>query len=166
MTVRTIGPLGTLLAIGLATAGTAGATTLIPMSVDDMATTADTVVIATVSDQQVVRDAGAVNTLVTLTVEETVTGNPGDSVTVRVPGGSFESNGIAVGEVNAGAPIFAMDQEVALFLSPADGAGARQILGYSQGQFNVNEGMVRVPEFGAPVSLERFTTRIQAMTNP
>lgn len=149
------------LALGLAFLGSVQATTLEKMHVDDMSAVADTVIVGTVSGQETVNDNG-ISRVITFRVDDAVTGRPGREVTVRVPGGSIESGGIRVGEINAGEPAFGLEAQTVLFLTPAGDDGHRRILGYSQGQFAVRDGMVQVPDLAATLSLADFKARIKA----
>jgi len=154
--------LGLLLAAGLAVVGTAQATTLTKMHVDDMAVTADTVIVGQLAGQETIHDGGAISRLLTFTVEEAVTGKPGERVMVTLPGGSIETAGIRVGEVNAGVPVFTLDSSSVLFLTETDADGHRQILGFSQGSFAISNGEVQVSDLGATLSLADFKARIKA----
>ena len=157
---------GALLAVGLTVSGGVAATTLKHMHVDEMSGAADAVIVGTVQSQEVVRDGNAINTLITFSVNDAITGQPGQSVDVLVPGGSMVSNGIRVGEVNAGVGFFAGNTENVLFLSEPNANGQRAILGYSQGQFAVVDGMVAVGDLGRAITLDEFKTRIRANATP
>lgn len=153
---------GALLALGLVASSGVLATTLTHMHVDDMSGAADTVIVGKVQSQETVRANNAINTVLTVAVEDTITGQAGSTVEVLVPGGNVVSGGFRIGEVNAGVGVYGIDSELVMFLTPADAAGQRQIVGYSQGQFNVNSGMVSIPELGAPLTLDQFKARIRA----
>ena len=158
--------LGATLAVGLAVSGGASATTLTHMHVDDMSGAADTVIVGTVESQQTLRDGNAINTLVTFAVEDAITGQPGSTVEVLVPGGNTVSNGIRVGEVNAGVGVYGIDSESVLFLTAPNAEGQRTVLGFSQGQFAVINGMVAVADLGGAISLDEFKSRIRANATP
>ena len=159
-------PLGLLMALGLLSAGTAQATTLTAISLDEMSASADAVILGKVSNQEAVRIGNAINTVVTFDVMDSVVGNPGSSVSVLVPGGSIESAGFRIGETNASAPVFIPGGDAVLFLTDSDSEGYRQIVGYSQGRLSINEGMVRVPELNSSMTLEQFKARVQTHATP
>ncbi len=158
--------LGATLAVGLTVTGGALATSLTHMHVDDMSGAADTVIVGTVESQETVRDGNAINTIITFTVEDAITGQPGSSVEVLVPGGSIASSGIRVGEVNAGVGMYGVGSESVMFLSAPNADGQRSVLGFSQGQFAVVNGMVAVADLNTTISLEDFKTRIRANATP
>ena len=72
------------LAVGLTVTGGALATSLTHMHVDDMSRAADTVIVGTVESQETVRDGNAINTLITFTVEDAITGQPGQAPDERI----------------------------------------------------------------------------------
>ena len=154
------------LAFGLAVSSGALATTLEHVHVDDLSSDADTVIVGTVRSQEAIRTDGAINTLLTVRVKDAITGQPGSTVEVLVPGGSIVSNGFRVGEINAGIGVYGIDSEMVLFLTSADADGQRRIMGFSQGQFAVSGGQVSVPDLGGAVSLQQFKARIRANATP
>ncbi len=153
---------GAVIALSLLASGAAFATTLTAMDLDEMSRAADTVVVGSVRSQQTVRDGNAINTVLNVGVTDAITGQPGATVQVVVPGGSIESNGFRVGEVNAGITAYGFGSQVVFFLTAADAAGQRRIVGYSQGQFNVTGGKVMSQDMGGAVTLDQFKARIRA----
>jgi hypothetical protein len=128
--------LGLLLASGLA--ASLGATTLVRMSEQEMASKADLIVRGTCTHLESARLDHHLVTMVTVSVGDTLKGAPGGSVTVVVPGGVDLNRPIPIAETWPGAPRFADHQEVFLFLTRRpDVAGGYSVMGYSQGAFAV-----------------------------
>ena len=83
-------------------------------------------------DAQWTEDRGTIETIVTLDVETYLKGDFGSTLRFRVPGGAlgrFRS-------VVVGAPEFAVDQRVVVFLG-AHGPSVPYVLGLSQGVFRI-----------------------------
>src|SRR3954471_12539903 len=83
-------------------------------------------------DSQWTEDHGTIETIVTLEVDSYLKGSLGSTLRFRVPGGElgrFRS-------VVVGAPEFAIDQRVVVFLG-AHGPSVPHVLGLSQGVFRV-----------------------------
>src|SRR5712671_3432607 len=84
-------------------------------------------------DAQWTEDHGTIETIVTLDVESYLKGSLGATLRFRVPGGElgrFRS-------VVVGAPEFAVDQRVVVFLG-ANGPSVPHVLGLNQGVFRVS----------------------------
>jgi len=112
----------------------ARATVLIPADLGELSR--DALAIArgrvTALDAQWTEDRGTIETIVTLEVETYLKGSLGGTLRFRVPGGDlgrFRS-------VVVGAPAFAVDQRVVVFLG-ARGPSVPHVLGLSQGVFRL-----------------------------
>lgn len=120
------------IAILLAAATTVSATTLERLSVDTMVDKSTSIVRAKVVSSQGEYRNGLIFTKYVLQVDETWKGNPARVVEVFVPGGV--ANGLR--QTIPGAPALEQGDELVLFLW-AGASGRSQIIGLSQGLFNV-----------------------------
>lgn len=84
-------------------------------------------------EAQWTEDHGTIETIVTLEVESYLKGDLGATLRFRVPGGEFGR----FRSVVVGAPAFAVDQRVVVFLG-ARGPSVPHVLGLSQGVFRVS----------------------------
>ena len=121
-----------------------GATVLVPIGFRELVTTAPIIAHGHVVDVQAGWSAGrlAVETFVSLHVDDYLKGDLGSDITVRVPGGRLGRYRTFM----VGAPVFRAGEEVVLFLNP----GAPfypSIVGLSQGAFRV----VSMPGSSAPM---------------
>jgi len=125
-----------LASIALAGAATAAsATTLEKLDFNQIVDRADACVHGVVSNVAYEQVDGAVYTLTTFTVSEAAFGDPGATVTVRTAGGNASNFAVPAASVTAGAPRFFTGGSAILFLE--EGANAYEIVGFSQGVFNV-----------------------------
>lgn len=120
-----------LLAAGISTR----ATVLIPADLGELSRDALAIARGRVAalDAQWTEDRGTIETIVTLEVESYLKGDFGTTLRFRVPGGDlgrFRS-------VVVGAPAFAVDQRVVVFLG-ARGPSVPYVLGLNQGVFRVS----------------------------
>src|SRR5262245_42467335 len=139
-------------ALVLALAGTARATIVVPADLGELSRDAIAIVRGRVAriDAQFTEDRGTIETLVTLEVEGYLKGALGQTVRFKVPGGElgrFRS-------VVVGAPEFAVDQRVVVFLG-ARGPSVPHIVGFNQGVFRVvraadNSGWLVTPPPNLP----------------
>src|SRR6202048_72524 len=112
----------------------AGATVLIPADLGELSRDAVAIARGRVAalDARWTEDRGTIETIVTLEVESYLKGSLGSTLRFRVPGGElgrFRS-------VVVGAPAFAVDQRVVVFLG-ARGPSVPHVLGMSQGVFRL-----------------------------
>ena len=110
------------------------ATVLIPADLGELSRDALAIVRGRVAalDAQWTDDRGAIETIVTLEVENYLKGALGATLRFRVPGGElgrFRS-------IVVGAPEFAIDQHVVVFLG-ARGPSVPYVVGFSQGVFRL-----------------------------
>lgn len=114
------------------------ATTVMALSVEEMAQRAPLVVRATANQSQATWDAQerGIWTYTELAVQETLKGAPAAGVIVKQPGGVVGARGTSV----AGAARFAPGEEVVLFLEPAaDEKGVYLVLGLAAGKVSVED---------------------------
>lgn len=114
------------------------ATTVMALSVEEMAQRSPLVVRATVDQSQAAWDARerSIWTYTELSVHETLKGAPASGVIVKQPGGVVGGRGTAV----AGAARFAPGEEVVLFLEPAvDEKGVFVVLALAAGKVSLED---------------------------
>jgi hypothetical protein len=120
----------------LAGASTAGATTVMKLSLKDLAKKSDAIVRATVEDGVARYDANKeIYTYYTLRVLEPVKGSRKDDViTIRQLGGVVGT----IASIVPGTPTFQKGEEVVVFLTQKDVAGYPWVMGLQQGKFSVS----------------------------
>lgn len=121
-------------ALCLSIASAAGATTLVPAGLGEMTRDAGAIARGRVAavDSRWSDDHRSVQTLVTLEVENYLKGGLGPTVQFSVPGGVLGR----YRTIFVGAPQFAVDQRVVVFLA-GSGAALPHLVGFSQGVFRV-----------------------------
>jgi hypothetical protein len=119
----------------LAGASTAGATTVMKLSLKDLAKKSDTIVRATVVDETARYDANKeIYTYFTLRVLEPVKGSGKDQIiTIRQIGGIVGT----IASIVPGTPSFRKGEEVVVFLTQKDAAGYPWVMGLQQGKYTV-----------------------------
>lgn len=170
-----------IVAIALVTgAGTSVATTLLPADIGELSRDAAAIVVGRVTSLDACWTDGhhAIETLVTLEVDTYLKGDFGRAFQFRVPGGQIGR----LRSVTVGAPAFALDQRVVVFLG-AHGPSVPYVLGLGQGVFRVTrEGadwlvtppaiepivvgavpIVRGDGARTPVALALFEQRVRAL---
>ncbi len=176
--------------LGALGGGSARATVVPFMSVEDLARDATVIVLGTVEETRAhwSDDHRIILTTVTLSVERALKGGPRAAATLEVPGGRVGDQTL----VASGAPVFARGERAVLFLAPAgDGSlpGSRPLalVGWSQGRMPVRRDpasgrdLVQVRAGGAlyldgagrpvgppaagigPVELEDFLRRVEGL---
>jgi hypothetical protein len=169
------------LAVVLATlAAPASAMVVVPAAFDEMVAASQTVVHGHVIDLRAFETDGRrrIETVVTLRVVDALKGNPGETVSFRVPGGDVGR----YRRVIVGAPRFARGDEVVLFLKGS--APALPVpFGLGQGVYRVVRGgdggatvtplvntepgrVQRGNPARRPLSLAAFATRVRALAGP
>lgn len=121
----------------LAGASMASATTVLKLSLKDLAKKSDTIVRATVEDEVARYDANKeIYTYFTLKVLEPVKGSHKDDViTIRQLGGVVGN----IASIVPGTPTFKKGEEVVVFLTQKDVAGYPWVMGLQQGKFSVSQ---------------------------
>jgi len=108
------------------------------LSMEQMTQGASAIVIGTCTGTQSRWDQRRLVTDVTISVEETLKGGTGETLTVEVPGGIGNKGKFALAMTYAGAPQFSQDEKVFLFLNgPDDGSNSYSVMGFEQGKFSV-----------------------------
>lgn len=128
-----------------------GATTLVRLSLTEMIQQSTGIVRARVVRSFAANRGADIYTHYQMEVLEDLKGTPGQTVDVAVPGGIL--NG--VNQSVAGAPHLAVDQEYVVFLWTSR-SGVTQIIGLSQGLFNVRpdaggKAVLMRPSAGEPM---------------
>jgi hypothetical protein len=126
----------TAMVLVLALAGASTATTLIPMSVEELTRAADTVVEATATNSwsQWNPQHTMIVTYTRFTVLKTLKGAPPAEILVKQPGGMVGSDGTKV----PGVRHFLVGETALLFLEPSrNNDGTQLVVGLVQGNFRV-----------------------------
>jgi len=139
--------------ITLLLGSTAFATSVLKMSLRDLAKNSDSIVLARVEDQSARYDANKeIYTYITLRVLDPVKGmkaehgknvTPDQLITIRQIGGIVGN----IASVVPGMPKFVKGEEVVVFLSKKDSAGYPWVMGLQQGKYSVvtdDQGMRHV----------------------
>jgi len=123
-------------ALALVGAGTADATTVLKMSLKDLAKKSDAVVMARVDYMTARYDANKeIYTYITLKVLDPVKGSKKDEVlTIRQIGGTVGT----IASIVPGMPTFKKGEEVVVFLTQKDQAGYPWVMGLQQGKYSVS----------------------------
>lgn len=115
-----------------------GATTLQPLSSEDLAREAEQIVIGRCLDAQSQWFGGALVTLVTVEIDESLKGDATHQITLAVPGGVDNRGEVPLSVTYAGAPVIGVGDEMLLFLRGLAGdVSTFKIVGFSQGLFPV-----------------------------
>jgi len=117
----------------------AAATSVLPVSLQRMATTAEIIFHGTAISNEVRLDqaSGRVATYTRFKVIETIKGNPGASHTIKQIGGQLPGSNVR--QVIHGVPQFAIGQEYVIFLPMTSSLGFASPIGLSQGKFNIRK---------------------------
>jgi hypothetical protein len=116
------------------------ATTAVEHSEADLIQAAEIIVVGRVAETQSTWIGNDLVTLATISVTETLKGNPGSEVTVVVPGGVDANRKIPIAMTFPAAPELLKQESVLLFLT-AEGrvVGGYSVVGFSQGKFTIVE---------------------------
>lgn len=135
---RTLRTLAYLVFIAV-TAVDLAATTARRLSNEEMADTADIIVIGRVTDVRPVwENPRTLVTLATVSVTERLKGDSADTISVALPGGIDSNRRFPIAMIYPGAPQLHTGEDVFLFLS-RDGEviSGLTVLGFSQGKFSI-----------------------------
>lgn len=115
----------------------AGATTVLPVSLQQLSSTAELIFHGTVLSNEVRLDetSGRVATFTTFAVIDVIKGHAGDTHTIKQVGGQLP--GSQVRQIIHGVPRFSVGAEYVVFLPPASSLGFSSPIGLSQGRFSV-----------------------------
>ena len=155
---------GALLAAALLAAPLA-ATTLVKLSHEEMAETADLVVVGRCTEAQSAWLGRSLVTYVNVEVTDTWKGDAGQSVTVVIPGGVDANRKFPIAQAWPDAPRLGVGQEALLFLNRRPDTDGFWVTGYSQGAFAVvtgPQGQKMVSRDLRGVSLEGRSKKVEA----
>jgi hypothetical protein len=115
------------------------ATTARQLSNEELANTADIIVIGRCTDVRPVwENPRTLVTVATVTVTERLKGETPDTISVALPGGIDANRRIPIAVMSAGAPQMRDGEDVFLFLTrSAAVASGHVVLGFSQGKFSI-----------------------------
>jgi hypothetical protein len=126
--------------LALGAFGHAAATTVLPLTLDDIVAGAAVAFEGTCIENRTEQDA-ATNLVVTYTtfaVHDVIKGSPGSTYSIKQVGGELPDKDIAF-KVR-GVPSFAVGADSVVFLPPPSRAGFSSPVGLAQGRFSVHEG--------------------------
>jgi hypothetical protein len=117
----------------------AAATSVLPVSLQRMAKSAETIFHGAAIENEVRLDpaSGRVATYTSFKVIEVIKGNPGETHTIKQIGGQLPGNNVR--QVIHGVPRFAVGEEYVLFLPKASSMGFASPIGLSQGKFDIRK---------------------------
>jgi hypothetical protein len=117
----------------------AAATSVLPVSLQRMATTAAIIFHGTAISNEVKLDqaSGRVATYTTFKVNEVIKGDPGTTHTIKQIGGQLPGSNVR--QLIHGVPQFAVSQEYVIFLPKASSMGFSSPIGLSQGKFDIRK---------------------------
>jgi hypothetical protein len=119
----------------------ADTTLAVALSVGDMVSQADVIAIGRALETRSMWVDRSLVTLVTVAVNESLKGAPGETLTVVVPGGVDANRKIPISMTYPGAPRLTPGEDVFLFLNAdSEVGGGYAVTGYSQGKFSIVEG--------------------------
>lgn len=132
------------LALGILTivliASGAGATTMIRLDSAAMASEAEAIVIGSCTSASSEWVDGALMTLITVEIDESLKGDESGELTLVIPGGIDADRAIPVAVTYPGAPVVFEGENVLLFLTTSNAvAGGYDVVGFSQGKFTLVE---------------------------
>jgi len=138
-------PVPTLVSVLIAAA--AHATTLVPADIGELTRDAQAIVRGRVAavDSRWAEGRRSIETIVTLQVQDYLKGTYGPTAQFRVPGGEIGK----YRSVFLGAPQFAVDQQVVVFLA-ARGPELPHLVGFSQGVYRIGWSADRKTELVQP----------------
>jgi len=116
-----------------------GATSVLPVSLQRMSTTAETIFHGTALGNEVRLDptSGRVATYTTFNVSEVIKGDPGTTHTIKQIGGQLPGSNVR--QLIHGVPQFAVGREYVVFLPKASSLGFASPIGLSQGKFDIRK---------------------------
>ena len=144
----------------------AAATSVLPVSLQRMATTAAIIFHGTAISNEVKLDqtSGRVAPYTTFKVNEVIKGDPGTTHTIKQIGGQLPGSNVR--QLIHGVPQFAINQEYVIFLPEASSMGFASPIGLSQGKFDIRKlnGETMVNNGRSPAAMTKAAPQ-QALTN-
>jgi len=132
--------LGISLAIALVLVITVGGSTsalVEQFTIEELTASADSIFVGEVADIASYQEGeGNIYTLVTLSVEQTIKGEPEEEVVIKVPGGELDGLWLWVSDT----PSFEPGERFVVFLEEVDGAFG--VCGWYQGKFSIRDNCV------------------------
>ena len=127
-------------ALAVAAISNAWATTVLPLTLDDIVGNAAVAFEGTCTDNKTERDAqtNLVVTYTTFAVHDVIKGDVGATYTIKQVGGELPNTDVAI--KFHGVPKFTQGQDYIVFLPPASSAGFSSPVGLSQGRFTLRDG--------------------------
>ena len=140
---------------GLALLAQTGHTAMRQLSLEEIASHADTIVLGIVIHQESAWDVRhtAIHTDVTVAVERTIVGAPGGEVTFRIAGGIVGSMGMRT----SNDPVFQDGERVLVFLDTT--TVPPSVVGLQQGKFTIRD--TTVTSAGETLTLDDFIATIR-----
>ena len=142
------------------------ATSVLPVSLQRMTTTATMIFHGTVIENEVKLDqtSGRVATYTTFKVNEVIKGDPGNTHTIKQIGGQLPGSNVR--QLIHGVPQFSVNQEYVIFLPEASSLGFSSPIGLSQGKFDIRKlnGESMVSSGRAPAAVTKAAPQ-QTLTN-
>lgn len=120
------------------------------LTLDELAARAESILVGEVTDIASYKEAN-IYTLVTLSVEQTIKGETGGQVTIRLPGGEVDGLGLQVEDV----PSFESGERAVVFLE--EGEGIFSVVGGFQGKFTIDRNNM----VSGTMSLTEFIDQIR-----
>lgn len=115
-------------------------TLALALSLEDMVNQSDVIAIGKALDTRSVWIDRSLVTFVTVAVDESLKGQPGETLTVVVPGGVDANRKIPIAMTYPGAPKLTPGENVLLFLtSDSEVGGGYNVTGFAQGKFSIVE---------------------------
>jgi len=144
----------------------AAATSVLPVSLQRMAKTAEIIFHGTAIGNEVRLDqaSGRVATYTSFRVIQVIKGNPGEIHTIKQIGGQLPGSNVR--QVIHGVPRFAVGEEYVIFLPKPSSLGFASPIGLSQGKFDIRKlnGETMVSSGRAPAAMTEAAPQ-QALTN-
>jgi hypothetical protein len=146
------------LLIGAGLSPDVGETAVMRLTLEDLSREADTIVLGTVTGRVSAWNdrRTAIQTDVTVTIEETIKGSPGAEITFRVAGGIVGD----IGMRTSTAPVLHDGDQVVLFLNT--GGVPTSVVGHHQGALTVQDGTVA--KDGQRLAVDNVIRAIRAAT--
>ena len=144
----------------------AAATSVLPVSLQRMTTTAVIIFHGTAINNEVKLDqsSGRVATFTTFKVNEVIKGDPGTTHTIKQIGGQLPGSNVR--QLIHGVPQFSVGQEYVIFLPEVSSLGFASPIGLSQGKFYIRKlNGESVVSSGRPPAAQTQTTPQQDLFN-
>lgn len=115
----------------------ADSTLAVALSLEDMVNQSDVIAIGNVLDTRSVWIDRSLVTIANVQVSESLKGQPGDTLTVVLPGGVDANRKFPVAMTYPGAPRLSPGENTFLFLTADGDVGGYTVAGFAQGKFSI-----------------------------